>query len=158
MAAWLAPSDTDGERTLIVQDVPSGEARIERPVDATSSSSLLFNVDGTMLYATSGTSLERIPVEPDAATPAAGTETITLPDSGYRIVAASQDHTKLLLTRGEHAAGERAIWLNPDTGETREMSGQPAPMWAYGSPQRALRRSVPACPSTTPSTRSMSST
>ena len=121
--AWLAPRERAGERILNIADTATGDVIHTQPVEATYSNSLLFNEDGSVLYSTSGETLERIAVPPDAAPPVAALTSITLPDTAYHIRAASPDRTKLLLARTQTAAGQESIWLDLGTGEMRVLEG-----------------------------------
>ena len=127
--AWLAPSEQGGERILTIADTTTGNVMHAAPVDATYSNSLMFNADGSILYSTHGTTLERIVVRPNEATPFAAPEPITLPDTAYRILAASQDREQLLLARTQNAAGEVSIWLDLATVEMREFEGTLGRLW-----------------------------
>lgn len=134
LMAWLAPSDRAGERILTIADTATGRITRERPVEATYSNSVLFNADGTVLYSTSGATLDRIPVHTNAATPGTVTAPITLPDSHYRIMAADPAREHLLLVRTQNAAGENSVWLDVKTGEMRELEGTLGRMFTSGVP------------------------
>jgi hypothetical protein len=121
--AWLAPSETGGERILTIADVATGDMISERPVESTYANSLLYSADGTVLYSTEGKRLKRIAVRPQVATPGAAGEPFTPLEDELQIVAASSDRTKLLLSSSPGAVGGTSIWLDLATGETREVDG-----------------------------------
>lgn len=122
LMAWLAPAERAGTRTLTIADTATGEGVQTQPVEATWNNSLLFNSDGSILYATTGTTLEQIAVRPDGGTPVATAAPITVPDTAYRIIAASPERDRLLLARSD-VDGDTLLWVDVESGETREFDG-----------------------------------
>lgn len=127
--AWLAPSDQGGERVLTIVDTTTRDVIHTKEVEATFDNSLLFSADSTVLYSTSGDTLERIAIQSGEATPVTTEGTITLPEAHYRIAAATPDRTRLLLARWLHTEGESSIWLNLENGELRKFEGTPGRLW-----------------------------
>ena len=128
--AWLAPYERAGVRVLTIAETATGEVIHTQHVQATYNNDLLFSADGSVLYSTVGQELHQLTVNPDTATPVATDPSpIPLPGTGYEIGAATPDRSKLLLSRPSYASDEISVWLDLETGETREYEGTIGRLW-----------------------------